>query len=77
MRDPVRILVKKERLTLEGINQYYIPIEEEEWKLEALMSLYMKMEINQCMIYTNSKKKAEELTGQMRANDFTVSMLHG
>ena len=58
----MRILVKKERLTLEGINQYYIPIEEEEWKLEALMQLYMKMEINQCIIYVNSKKRADWLT---------------
>lgn len=77
MRDPVRILVKKERLTLEGINQYYIPIEEEEWKLEALMQLYMKMEINQCIIYVNSKKRADWLTQEMRAQDFIVAELHG
>ncbi len=62
MRDPARILVKKENLTLDGIHQYYVPIEEEDWKLEALMQLYMKMEINQCMIYVNSKKQADWLT---------------
>ena len=29
MRDPIRILVKKEELTLEGIKQFYVQVEEE------------------------------------------------
>ena len=29
MRDPIRILVKKEELTLEGIRQFYIEVEQE------------------------------------------------
>ena len=29
MREPVRILVKKEELTLEGIRQFYINVEKE------------------------------------------------
>merc|ERR1711963_882258 len=37
MRDPVRILVKKEELTLEGIRQFYISVEREEWKLDRRM----------------------------------------
>ncbi len=31
MRDPVRILVKKEELTLEGIKQFYVQVEKEVW----------------------------------------------
>jgi translation initiation factor 4A len=30
LRDPVRILVKKENLTLEGIRQFFLPIEKED-----------------------------------------------
>lgn len=29
MREPIRILVKKEELTLEGIRQFYIQVERE------------------------------------------------
>lgn len=29
MRDPVRILVKKEELTLEGIRQFYVQVDKE------------------------------------------------
>merc|ERR1712203_573380 len=40
MRDPVRILVKKEELTLDGIRQFYVAIDLEEWKLDTLCDLY-------------------------------------
>merc|ERR1712093_634003 len=40
MRDAVRILVKKDELTLEGIRQFYVAIEKEEWKLDTLCDLY-------------------------------------
>ena len=35
MRDPIRILVKKEELTLEGIKQFYINVEREVILLQA------------------------------------------
>jgi translation initiation factor 4A len=45
MRDPIKILVKKEDLTLEGIKQFYIAIEKEEWKMDVLMDLYSNIDI--------------------------------
>merc|ERR1719225_2371032 len=50
MRDPVRILVKKEELTLEGIRQFYISVEREEWKLDTLCDLYETLTITQAVI---------------------------
>jgi len=47
MRDPIRILVKRDELTLEGIKQFYIAIEREEWKLETLCDLYATLTITQ------------------------------
>jgi len=34
MNDPVRILVRRDELTLEGIRQFYVNVEKEEWKFE-------------------------------------------
>jgi len=45
MRDPATILVKNEELTLDGIKQYYIAIEKDEWKFETLIELYKNLEI--------------------------------
>lgn len=77
MRDPARILVKKDELTLEGIKQYYVPLEKEEWKLEVLMDLYMNLEINQAIIYCNTKRRVDELTDKLKEKEFTVSSMHG
>jgi superfamily II DNA/RNA helicase len=40
MREPARILVKNEQLTLDGIKQYFIAIDKEEWKFDTLVELY-------------------------------------
>lgn len=77
MRDPAQILVKNEELILEGIKQYYIPIEKEEWKIDVLLDLYGNLDINQAMIYCNTKKRVNELAELMKEKDFTVSAMHG
>jgi len=77
MRDPIRILVKRDELTLEGIKQFYIAIEREEWKLETLCDLYATLTITQAIIYCNTRRKVDWLTEQMQAKDFTVSSIRG
>ena len=57
MRNPVRILVKKDELTLEGIRQFYIAIEREDWKLDTLCDLYETLTITQAIIYCNTRRK--------------------
>ncbi|GJD06166.1 Eukaryotic initiation factor 4A-I [Galdieria sulphuraria] len=77
MRDPVVILVKKEELTLEGIKQYYIAVEKEEYKFETLCDLYETLTVTQAIIYVNTRRKVDWLTQKLRERDFTVSCLHG
>merc|ERR1711945_50475 len=77
MREPVRILVKKEELTLEGIRQFYISVEREEWKLDTLCDLYETLTITQAIIYCNTRRKVDWLTEKMHQRDFTVSAMHG
>lgn len=77
MRDPVRILVKKDELTLEGIKQFYIAVEKEDWKLETLCDLYETLTITQAIIYCNTRRKVDWLTDKMQQRDFTVSSMHG
>merc|ERR1711935_1048838 len=77
MRDPIRILVKKEQLTLEGIKQFYISVEREEWKLDTLCDLYETLTITQAVIFSNTRRKVDWLTEKMHERDFTVSAMHG
>jgi len=76
MRDAVRILVKKDELTLEGIRQFYVAIEKEEWKLDTLCDLYETLTITQAIIYCNTRRKVDFLADQLGKRDFTISTMH-
>ncbi|TEB20197.1 putative helicase [Perkinsus sp. BL_2016] len=76
MRDPIRILVKTAELTLEGIRQFYVAIEKEEWKFDTLKDLYETLTITQAIIYCNTRKKVDYLSDKMNENDHTVSCMH-
>ena len=77
MTDPVRILVKRDELTLEGIKQFFVAVEREEWKFDTLCDLYDTLTITQAVIFCNTKKKVDWLTNKMRQANFTVSAMHG
>ena len=77
MRDPIRILVKKDELTLEGIKQFYIAIDKDEWKFETLCDLYETVTITQAVVFCNTKKRVDVLKQMLVERDFTVSALHG
>lgn len=77
MNNPVRILVKQEELTLDGIKQFFIAIPEPQFKLETLFDLYAVLSISQSIVYCNSRRKVEFLYEEMTAQDYTVSRIHG
>lgn len=77
MNSPLKILVKQEEITLEGIRQFFINCEREQWKLDTLCDLYDTLNIAQAVIFCNSRRKVDWLTEQLRAKDFTVSATHG
>ncbi|KAF8504206.1 DEAD-domain-containing protein [Gautieria morchelliformis] len=76
MTDPVRILVKRDELTLEGIKQFFVAVEKEDWKFDTLCDLYDTLTITQAVIFCNTRRKVDWLTEKMRAANFTVSSMH-
>ena len=77
MNNPISIFVKSEELTLEGIKQYYINVEKEEWKLDVLCDLYETITVSQTVIFCSSKKKVMWLQKEMEDREFTTSIIHG
>ena len=63
MRDPIRILVKRDEVTLDGIRQFYVNVEKEDWKFDTLCDLYETLTITQAIIYSNTRRKVDWLTG--------------
>ena len=76
MRNPVKILVKTEQLTLEGIRQYYIALENDREKYDSLKDLYGELSLSQCIIYCNSVHRVQDLYDSMVKDEFPVCQIH-
>lgn len=75
--DPIRIAVKKEHLSLEGIQQFYVNVEAEEWKFDTLCDIFDSISITQCVIFCSTRKKVDWLTQKVKEANFTVCSIHG
>ena len=76
MRNPVNIYVKVEQLTLEGISQYYVAVENDLQKYDTLKDLYSVISVSQCIIYCNSVKRVSDLYDAMMEDGFPVCRIH-
>lgn len=76
MNNPVEILVKSEMLTLEGIKQYRVNVDDDACKYETLKDLYDSVSLSQCIIYCNSVKRVQDLFEAMQEAKFPVVCIH-
>merc|ERR1712224_1098733 len=67
----------QKELTLEGIKQFFVAVEREQWKFDTLCDLYDTLTITQAVIFCNTKQKVDWLTQKMRDANFTVASIHG
>ena len=77
MNDPIKILVKTESVTLEGIQQYYVAIDNDAQKYETLKDLFQVISVNQCIIYCNSINRVTDLCEALTKDNFPVCCIHG
>lgn len=76
MKNPLRIVMQKEQLTLQGIRQYYVDVDREEFKLDTIIDLFDAVSVSQCMIFCNTRRKAIWLKDKLAAKDFPVDCMH-
>ena len=77
LRNPVRILIPPEEVTLDGIKQYMVDLPKDEWKIECLLDIYSQLNINQAMIYCNKRQRVEWLAEKLQTQGFPLSYIHG
>jgi translation initiation factor 4A len=76
MRNPVKILVKNEQLTLEGIRQFYVALDNDEVKYDTLKDIYSSLTVSQSIIYCNSVKRVNDLYVAMNSDNYPVCQIH-
>ena len=77
MRNPIKILIKAEELTLRGIAQYYIHLDNDEHKYETIKDLFKGLTISQAIIYCNSTRRVDDLEDAMVHDKYPVKKIHG
>ena len=76
MRNPVKITMKAEMLTLEGISQFFVAVEDDRQKYLILKDTFSAISLSQCIIYCNSVKRVADLYDAMREDGFPVCCIH-
>jgi superfamily II DNA/RNA helicase len=74
--DPIKIVVKSEQLTLDGIKQYFVNLENDTMKYETLKDLFSTFSVSQCIIYCNSVTRVSELYDAMNSDGYPVCQIH-
>ncbi len=76
MKDPLKIVMEAEKLSLAGISQYYVSVRTDEDKYDILRQIFAKMTIDQCIIYCNSINRVKQLHDAMTRDGFSVVCIH-
>ena len=76
MQNPVQITMKREELTLDGIEQYFIAMYSDNEKFEILKKMFEQLTISQTIIYTNNVRRVSDLYDAMKRDGFPVCCIH-
>jgi translation initiation factor 4A len=76
MINPVKIIVKREEISVSGIKQYFVAIQDDRGKFDMLKNLFSVISISQCIIYCNSVKRVVDLYRAMIDDGFSVCCIH-
>ena len=76
MRNPIRIMVKKEELSLKCIQQFYVALPNDDIKYDTLLDLFSMISTSKCIIYCNSVRRVVTLYESMLRDGFSVCHIH-
>jgi superfamily II DNA/RNA helicase len=76
LNNPVQILIKKEKMTLEGIKQTYIEVQNQDDKLKVLIEMLQTIQVPQFIVYVNTKKNVDILKTFLE-KEYSVLTING
>lgn len=76
LRNPVKITLKSEDITLKGIKQFYIAVSSDQEKFDCLKDLYECISASQSIIYVSSRERVSRLYNAMVSDGFAVCCVH-
>ena len=75
MKNPQKILVSKDEIALEQLNQYYVVVNPRN-KLEYLLTMMNKNKIDKAIIFCNTRRGTDWLARKLRASRYSAEPMH-
>jgi len=76
MKNPEKILVSKDEIALEQLNQYYMVVNPRN-KLSYLLTILKTNNVEKSIIFCNTRRGTERLARKLRSHRYSVEPLHG
>lgn len=76
MNEPIKITIKRESLTLDGIHQSFIATINDQEKLNWLITIYKQYSGGQSIVFVNDINRVTALHNEMKSNGFSVGCMH-
>ncbi|CAL5978912.1 Eukaryotic_translation initiation factor 4A [Hexamita inflata] len=75
MKDPIKIFDKEDELTLDGIHQYKIDLQEE-WKVETILDIFTVIPISNAVVFCNQINSVYALNASLIQKGFACAQIH-
>lgn len=76
LNDPIKILVEKEKISVEAIKHFYVPLDREDEKYDNLIDIYQQVSVCQAVIFVNSIEKGIELSNELMSCGHSIGVIH-
>ncbi|KAM0674276.1 translation initiation factor eIF4A [Gurleya vavrai] len=82
LNNPIVIDLRQDEQTLKGIDQYFVNLGPKPMKggdmrkIEALLDIYKKNDLSQCIIFVNTRMKAKFMHGVFQQKRIPADMIH-
>uniref|UniRef100_A0A6C0DZ88 Helicase n=1 Tax=viral metagenome TaxID=1070528 RepID=A0A6C0DZ88_9ZZZZ len=77
MRNPYKITIEQEEVSVKNITQFRIELAYDKNKFGTFMDLFSNLIINQVIVFVNHAKHAEELRNRLMDKNIQVGLIHG
>jgi superfamily II DNA/RNA helicase len=72
MRTPTRIILQPDKMSVEGIDQFFIALNDDKDKYDMMKKLFSTLVISQCIVYVNSIQRVIELHSSLSNDGYAV-----
>jgi ATP-dependent RNA helicase DeaD len=76
MRHPRKVIVSRDEIAQENVEQYYLPVTDEN-RLSSLYKILNKVDVDRGFIFCNTRETVDQIVEQIQTEGYLVEALHG